>query len=116
MAATKPPAPAGFRPERLSPRPAACLGLLLLALLSLDGFFWQQARQARQRWPAERQQAEVVTAGLGLTDLCLATEARYTRHPAISDPVAPFMDHPGSLEHFPSGSFWAYPGRRPGEG
>ena len=37
----------------------------------------------------------------------VATEARYTRHPAVSDPMAPFMDHPGALEHFPTGSFWA---------
>jgi hypothetical protein len=42
--------------------------------------------------------------GLQLTDLCLSTEARYTRHPAISDRNAPFQDHPAALEHFPSGS------------
>jgi len=23
--------------------------------------------------------------------------------------MAPFMDHPGAIEHFPSGSFWAAP-------
>lgn len=42
--------------------------------------------------------------GLGLTDLCLTTEARYTRHPALSDRHAPFQEHPGALEHFPSGA------------
>lgn len=42
----------------------------------------------------------------GLSDLCIATDARYTRHPAVSDEVAPYMDHPGNLEHFPTGSFW----------
>lgn len=52
---------------------------------------------------------DITTSGLGLTDLCVATEARYTRHPAVSDPVAPFMDHPGAIEHFPTGSFWAPP-------
>jgi len=41
---------------------------------------------------------------LGLTDLCLATEARYTRHPSQADIHAPFQDHPMALEHFPSGS------------
>lgn len=51
----------------------------------------------------------ITVAGLGLTDLSLATEARYTRHPAVTDPIAPFMEHPGALEHFPSGSFWARP-------
>lgn len=43
---------------------------------------------------------------LGLSDLVLTTEARYTRHPSTSDTVAPFMDHPFDLEHFPSGSFF----------
>ena len=52
---------------------------------------------------------DITTSGLGLTDLCIATEARYTRHPAVSDPVAPFMDHPEAIEHFPTGSFWAPP-------
>lgn len=41
---------------------------------------------------------------LGLTDLCLFTEARYTRHPAMADIHAPFQDHPLALDHFPSGS------------
>ena len=43
---------------------------------------------------------------LGLSDLCIATDARYIRHLAVSDRVAPFMDHPGGIEHFPTGSFW----------
>lgn len=41
---------------------------------------------------------------LHVTDLCLATEARYTRHPAMADRHAPFQEHPLALEHFPSGS------------
>lgn len=40
----------------------------------------------------------------GLTDLALFTEARYTRHPSQADRHAPFQDHPGALEHFPSGA------------
>lgn len=44
---------------------------------------------------------------LGLTDLCLFTEARYTRHPSQADLHSPFQDHPMSLEHFPSGSLVA---------
>jgi hypothetical protein len=39
-----------------------------------------------------------------LTDLCLSSEARYTRHPSQADVHAAFQDHPGALEHFPSGS------------
>jgi hypothetical protein len=41
---------------------------------------------------------------LQLTDLCLFTEARYTRNPSMADLHAPFQDHPLALEHFPSGS------------
>lgn len=50
---------------------------------------------------------------LELTDLCLFTEARYTRHPTQADMHSPFQDHPMSLEHFPSGSLLGPPqGRR----
>jgi hypothetical protein len=45
-----------------------------------------------------------IVRDLQLTDLCLFTEARYTRHPAMADLHAPFQDHPMALEHFPSGS------------
>lgn len=41
---------------------------------------------------------------LGLTDLALCSEARYTRHPSQADLFAPFQDFPGSFEHFPTGS------------
>lgn len=46
---------------------------------------------------------------LSLTDLVLATDARYTRHPAMADRHTPFQDYPLSLEHFPSGSLIAPP-------
>ena len=42
---------------------------------------------------------------LQLTDLCLFTEARYTRHLSQADLSTAFQDYPLSLEHFPSGSF-----------
>jgi len=41
---------------------------------------------------------------LHLTDLCLFTEARYTRHPSMADHHAAFQEHPTALDHFPSGS------------
>ncbi len=46
---------------------------------------------------------------LGLTDLALFTEARYTRHISQSDLHSAFQDHPMSFEHFPSGSFYLPP-------
>ena len=39
-----------------------------------------------------------------LTDLCLFTDAQYTRHPSMTDLTTPFQEHPMSPEHFPSGS------------
>lgn len=45
----------------------------------------------------------------GLTDLCLFSEARYTRHPSQADFNAAFQDHPASLDLFPSGSLIAPP-------
>ena len=41
---------------------------------------------------------------LGLTDLCLFNEARYTRHFSQADLHSAFQDHPMAFEHFPSGS------------
>ena len=46
---------------------------------------------------------------LGLTDLALFTEARYTRHPTQADLHSAFQDHPMALEHFPSGSLQPLP-------
>ena len=46
---------------------------------------------------------------LQLTDLCLFTEATYTRHLSQADLHTPFQDSPMSLEHFPSGSLVAPP-------
>lgn len=80
--------------------------MLLLLIAAIDGSLlgaWRMGQEARAQAVAGRQAA---VFAMGLTDLCVATEARYTRHPAVSDPVAPFMDHPGAIEHFPTGSLW----------
>jgi len=45
-----------------------------------------------------------MVANLGITDLCLFTEAPYTRNPAVTDGHAPFQNHPLALEHMPSGA------------
>lgn len=55
------------------------------------------------------QQRREIVRVLTLTDLCLFTEARYTRHPSLADLHTPFQDHPMSLEHFPSGGLMAVP-------
>ena len=90
-------------------RPAFVLILLVLVFASLDTALYFYVRVEKKEEKGDSRLNDIVTAGLGLTDLCVATEARYTRHPAVSDPLAPFMDHPGAVEHFPTGSFWAVP-------
>lgn len=61
-------------------------------------------------WQADRLQAERrLAAALGLSDLALFTEARYSRHPALADLATAFQDAPGSPDHFPSGSLIAPP-------
>ena len=79
------------------------LNLVLLLLLAVHARMGEQAAVA----------SCTVSAGLvkefQLTDLCLFTEARYTRHPSMADFHAPFQDHPGALDHFPSGSLVSPP-------
>ena len=88
-------------------RPSQILFILLLVLLFVDISLFIHSQRLKEELRSDEEIQKIAVAGLGLTDLCVATEARYTRHPAVSDPMAPFMDHPGALEHFPTGSFWA---------
>lgn len=90
-------------------RPSKILLVILLLLFIVDGMLYLHAFVVARHLQNDRAVQTAAVAGLGLTDLCVATEARYTRHPAVSDPMAPFMDHPGALEHFPTGSFWSAP-------
>ncbi len=46
---------------------------------------------------------------LGLSDLALFTEARYTRSLSLADRHSAFQDHPSSFDHFPSDSFYLPP-------
>lgn len=72
--------------------------LLLAAATPFDA-----ARRQKAAAPAVAERAGMVRA-LGLTDLVLFTEARYTRHPSQADRHTAFQDHPMALEHFPSGA------------
>lgn len=86
------------------PRPAdLALTLLALATLAVAATFADAALGRRAAEPALAQRAATVER-LGLTDLALFTEARYTRHPSQADTHAAFQDHPFAFEHFPSGA------------
>jgi hypothetical protein len=79
----------------------AVIGLLILG----DLLIVSTLQKKEADFVANSGNMRLLVQELGLSDLAVTTEARYTRHPAVSDPVAPFMDHPGDIEHFPSGSF-----------
>jgi len=81
-------------------------GLVLLALLGVMAAHAALARRASG--PALRERALLVRR-LELTDLCLSTEANYTRHLSLADFHTAFQDHPLALEHFPSGSLLGPP-------
>lgn len=74
------------------------MGVLLIGILFLHSRYriWTESDALQQR----REMVRI----LGLSDLCLFTEARYTRNPSLADIHTPFQDHPMSFEHFPSGS------------
>ena len=80
-----------------------CLSVLsVLSALFVGMLFHAKAQEGQAM--RQRQASAALVRNLGLTDLCLFTEARYTRHPAMADRHAAFQDHPMGLDHFPSGS------------
>jgi len=74
---------------------------LLMALLATAAM--HASIMARTMGPQVQMRAAMVRE-LGLSDLCLFTEARYSRHLSVTDRNSAFQDHPLSFEHFPSGS------------
>lgn len=88
----------------MSVRPSS---LAFVALgLAVAGFAatFVDAALLRDRGAAQLAERGALAARLGLTDLALFTEARYTRHPSQADLHSAFQDHPVALEHFPTGS------------
>ena len=74
-------------------------GILLLSLLLRNGFKAIDSASS-ETIPAKRQ----LVKQLGLTDLSIWSEARYTRHPSQADLFTAFQDYPGAFDHFPAGS------------
>ena len=75
----------------------------LLLLLFVHAAYTEKT--ARPRLDKKREMVKK----LELTDLCLFTEASYTRHLSQADLHTPFQSYPVSLEHFPSGSIFQPP-------
>jgi len=74
------------------------LNLFILIIMS------QHEASSRRNMAGVLESNRALVRELKLTDLCLFTEARYTRHPSMADYHAPFQEHPVALDHFPSGS------------
>jgi hypothetical protein len=83
---------------------AVVIGVITVAALATwaDG---EGRRWRREQAPHLRH----LVAVLGLTDLALWTEARYTRHPSQTDLFSAFQDFPAAPEHFPAGSITGPP-------
>lgn len=87
------------------------LGVLLIGLMLAD------AAVSRRLDEGVVRQRRAIVGTLTLTDLCLSTETRSTRHPSLADLHTPFQDHPLALDRFPSGSLMVLPPHlRPVEG
>jgi len=78
------------------------LGTTAGLVLALGGIFMHASGEVRASRPGFARKAALVRQ-LELTDLCLFTEASYTRHLSMTDSSTPFQDAPMSLEHFPTG-------------
>ena len=79
------------------------INIALFALIFTHAHYSARAESGMLKNKAE------TVKDLQLTDLCLFTEASYTRHMSQADMNTAFQDHPISFEHFPSGSLVPHP-------
>lgn len=78
---------------------------LFMGLLStLLGLMVAHAVSSQNTAMPQLSEKRMMVRQYGLTDLCLFTEARYTRHPTLADLHSAFQDGPLSIEHFPAGA------------
>jgi len=90
-------------------RYSTAYGAVLSALLlAVAGSICHKQLATLRSGPSLAGKAALVKS-LQLTDLCLFTEASYTRHLAMTDMNTPFQDSPLSFEHFPTGSLTVPP-------
>jgi hypothetical protein len=87
---------------------SVCFAFAAVTILLLCAMFLHAAR--RQKGDLEAlEHKRMMVGALQLTDPCLFTDARYIRHLSQADFHTPFQNHPGALEHFPSGSLVSPP-------
>ena len=87
-------------------RKSGFLFALVSAIVLFDLLLVSHLSSRQKAYEQDQRLMRLIVKELGCSDLAVATEARYTRHPSASDGVVPFMDHPADIDHFPTGSFW----------
>jgi hypothetical protein len=83
----------------------ALLVLMGLVFIGIFAHSWQLTVTDQSRLLGNR----ALVTQLGLTDLALFSESRYTRHPSQADLHSALQDHPGAFDHFPTGSLLSPP-------
>ena len=83
--------------------------LYLLIQTLILGCLFSHASYKQKSDESHLQEKMNLVQRLGLTDLCLFTEASYTRHLSLADFHTAFQDSPMALEHFPSGTLVTHP-------
>lgn len=89
-------------------RNSTCFLCTTAMLAIMSGLMLGHARW-KGSFEVERIDSADLVRELELTDLCLFTEASYTRHITQTDLRTPFQTIPMALEHFPSGSLMIPP-------
>jgi hypothetical protein len=87
-------------------------GILALSIILFEGIAVVALILYGMRDPTYAKRLEMersATQTLLLTDLCVCTESRHTRHISLPEPLAPFQDLPGFHDHFPSSTFLSPP-------
>lgn len=77
---------------------------MLAGALAAFAATFADAAWRRHRDTAARAVDADLARELQVTDVCLFTDARYTRHLSQADLNSAFQDYPGAREHMPSGS------------
>ena len=67
-------------------------------------FVWGKVQETQRQIFIKKERQ--IAQRLLLSDFCLSTESRHTRHISMPEWIAPFQDFPAYLEHFPSSSFY----------
>jgi hypothetical protein len=87
-------------------RPSYYLALATAIILIVAAGILLHANHLSARWDTYSAENRALASTLGLSNLALSSEARYTRHLSLADSFAAFQDVPCGLDFLPSGTFF----------